>query len=237
MAETEKSVKKNRKKKNNVKGWGPFILALVLFILPFAVLGWILLGAAMDTGSPILGDRYANDLNPAITKSQLDTIKDAVKQMLGVESADVELATGTLRVYADISDDATVDTANSVADQIYSSVTSTLDPAVYFTQHDNEKMYDLEIHVYNYADSKDRDSDSFVYVIDTKTSSMDAPAKQTMSEPLNAELAQQLRQAVEDRNNPQPSASANAADLSGGSSDLDGAADEGTINSNEGNQG
>ena len=130
-----------------------------------------------------------------------------------------------------------MDTANSVADQIYSSVTSTLDPAVYFTQHDNEKMYDLEIHVYNYADSKDRDSDSFVYVIDTKTSSMDAPAKQTMSEPLNAELAQQLRQAVEDRNNPQPSASANAADLSGGSSDLDGAADEGTTNSNEGNQG
>ena len=217
MAETEKSVKKNRKKKNSVKGWGPFILALVLFILPFAVLGWILLGAAMDTGSPILGDRYANDLDPAITKAQLDTIKDAVKQMSGVESADVELATGTLRVYADISDDATVDTA--------------------FSQHDNEKMYDLEIHVYNYADSKDRDSDSFVYVIDTKTSSMDAPAKQTMSEPLNAELAQQLRQAVEDRNNPQPSASTNAADLSGGSSDLDGAADEGTTNSNEGNQG
>lgn len=236
MAETERKMKHNKKKKNGVRGWGPFTLALVLFVLPFAVLGWILLGAALDTGSPILGDRYANDLNPAITKAQLDTIRNDVSKMSGVEKTDVELATGTLRVYADIEDTATVDTANAMADQIYGAVTSTLDPAVYFSQHDNEKMYDLEIHVYNYDDSKDRDSDSFVYVIDTKTSSMDAPAKQTMSEPVNAELAQQLRQAVEDRKNPKPSASA-ATDLSGGSSDLDGAEGEGTSTNNEGSQG
>lgn len=204
------SKKKVSSKKRLRRARTGFWIALILFVLPFAVLGWILFSAWMDSGSPVLGNRYENDLDPAITKTELDTILEETSAVSEVESADVQLATGTLRVYADITDSATVDTANSIADQIYTVVTSVLDPSVYFSQHDGEKMYDLEIHVYNYADQDQREEDSFVYVIETKTSSMDAPAKQTMSEPLDAELAEQLRQDVTNRNNPTASAAAEA---------------------------
>ena len=98
---------------------------------------------------------------------------------------------------ADIADDAGADTANAKADEIYGVITSVLDPSVYFTQADGKKMYDLEIHVYNLKDN--RESDEFVYVIETKTSGMESPLKQTVSEPIDAELAQSLRDAVEER--------------------------------------
>ena len=92
---------------------------------------------------------------------------------------------------------------------------------MYFSKHDNEKMYDLEIHVYNRQDPSQQDGDSFVYVINTKTSSMDAPEKQTVSKPVNAELAQQLRQAVEDRKNPTPSPTSAPSEMTLGEGDTE----------------
>jgi hypothetical protein len=63
-------------------------------------------------------------------------------------------------------------------------------------------MYDMEIHVYN--TDENTESDSFVYVIETKTSNMASPKRQLVSEPIDAELAQQLRDDVEARLNPTP---------------------------------
>ncbi len=178
-----------------------FWVALVLFLLPFIILGIILLSAAMDTGKPILGERYKDDLDPAITSSDLSQVESAVKGIGGVESTFTNLATGTLRVYADISDSADAESAKASAEQVYSAVTSVLNPGVYFTQNNGKKMYDLEVHVFN--QNKDPEN-NFVYVIETKTSSMEAPIIQLVSEPIDAELAESLRQAVENRNNPTP---------------------------------
>ena len=69
-----------------------------------------------------------------------------------------------------------------------------------------KKMYDLEVHVFN--QNKDTEN-NFVYVIETKTSSMEAPVIQLVSEPIDAELAESLRQAVENRNNPTPTPAEN----------------------------
>ena len=198
-----------------------FWIALVLFAAPFLILGWFLLSAALDRGSPILGDRYKDDLNPAITKADLTNITEEARKVSGVKSANTQLATGTLRVYANIADDADEEQANATADQLYSVVTGILEPSVYFSQHDNEKMYDLEIHVYNRQDPSQQDEDSFVYVINTKTSSMDAPEKQTVSKPVNADLAQQLRQAVEDRKNPTPSPTSAPSEMTLGEGDTE----------------
>jgi hypothetical protein len=180
-------------------------VALILFLAPFLVLGYIILSAAMDTGKPIVGNRYNGDHNPEITKSQLSSVESNVKSISGVEKAMVNLATGTLRVYADINDSASAETAESMASSVYGAVTSVLDEGTYFTQNNGKKMYDLEVHVYN----QDKNTDSnFVYVIETKTSSMDAPIVQLVSEPIDAELAESLRQAVENRNNPTPTPAA-----------------------------
>ena len=179
-----------------------FLICLALIMIPILIFGWVLLSASLDTGKPILGDRYKGDLDPAIKKADISSVESAVKGVSGVESVDVELAAGTLRVYADIEDSANGDAVKSRCADIYSSVSSVLDPNIYFTQSDGKKMYDLEIHVYNLA--KNRESEEFAYAIETKNSSMEEPIIQLVSEPVNAELAQQLRDAVEQRNNPTP---------------------------------
>ncbi len=203
------ATKNKTKTKRNLKGKRRlnktqriFWITLVIFLLPFIILAWILLSAARDTGTPIIGDRYVDDHDPAITETQLSTIESQVSTLDGVEDADVRLVTGTVRVYLDITDTADADTATYVAGQAYTVVANVLDINTYFSQSNGMKMYDLEIHVYN-LDS-DRDSDSFVYVIETKTSSMTDPIVQVVSEPIDAELAEELRQDVENRNNPTP---------------------------------
>lgn len=208
MATKKKTTVKRKKtgKNRNTGAKVIFWLAFVLFITPFAVLGWILVSAAMDTNSPIIGSRYDGDLDPAITKSDLDTIEKNVRGMTGVQAAEVNLATGTLRVYADITDSASADEAKSMADQVYRSVIQVLPVDPYFTQAGGKKMYDLEVHVYN--SDKNTEDDSFIYVIETRNSSMAEPVVQLVSEPVDAELAEQLRQAVENRLHPTPTPTA-----------------------------
>ncbi len=198
----KKSTKKVKKRKQNSKIKVAFWICLALVVIPILVFGWILVSAALDTGTPILGSRYKNDLDPAITKSELEEIKSATNGISGVEKTTVELATATLRVYADVDDTASVDTCKTIASQVYSAVTSVLDPSVYFSQHDDMKMYDLEVHVYTKVSSSS--DEDFNYVIETKTSSMSEPITQVVSEPIDAELAQQLRDDVEARKNPTP---------------------------------
>lgn len=187
---TARKPKKSHNRRTKIIFW----VCLTLIIVPCAVMGWILISAALDTGSPILGKRYKGDLNPAITKAELASVKSATEGVSGVESADVQLATATLRVYADVADNATADQEKETATQIYNAVTGILNADTYFSQTDGKKMYDLEIHVYNLT--KDRDSDAFAYVVETKTSSMSAPIQQVLSEPVNAELALQLENAA-----------------------------------------
>lgn len=184
-----KTVHKKKKKVDHLNR--TFWICLILVLVPIAVFGWLLFTSWLESDSPVLGDRYKDDLNPAITKAQITEITDSVSNLDGVEDASAEMATATLRVYAKIADDGTSDQAMSVAQEVYTAVTAVLDPTVYFSQHDDMKMYDLEVHVYN-LDSN-RDSDAFVYVIGTKTSSMEEPSYQLVSEPVNAELAEQLR--------------------------------------------
>ena len=199
-----KTVKKKRKRsslrKKEIRTRIIFVILLLMILIPAGIFGWMLLSAWLDTGSPILGDRYKDDLDPAITKANLDDIERDTKALSGVDKAEVHLATATLRVYADVNDYATVDSAKNTADSIYRNVTSILDPYTYFSQSGNKKMYDLEIHVFNNTDLAG--TAEYIYVIETKTSSMTDPIVQVVSEPVDADLAQQLRDAVEQRNNP-----------------------------------
>ena len=189
--------KKVRQKKNRHITGLLFWVCLVLLAAPFVVLGWILFSSQMDTGTPVLGSRYEGDLDPAITKTQLQEVQTAVSNIEGVENSYLNMATATLRVYVDVADDADSDAVYEMADTVYDTMTGILDPEVYFTQADGKKMYDTEIHVYTLL--KENDDDNFVYVIKTKTSAMGKPKSNLVSEPRNAKLAQQLRDDVEKR--------------------------------------
>ena len=203
MTETRRRVSRRKAKRRSLSVSSIILIfGSLLIITPFIVLGWILLSASLDTGTPILGDRYVGDLDPAISKSDISNVKKSVDGINGVESSFVELATATLRVYVDVEDSYSDTQASDVAKSAYDSVVGVLDVNKYFTQTDSKKMYDLEIHVYNLK--KNRDQDNFSYVILTKTSSMSDSKIQVVSTPIDAELAQQLRDDVEARNNPTP---------------------------------
>lgn len=208
--ETARQIKKKRKTHSTGI---IFTVCLILVLAPFVVMGWILFSSSMDTGTPVLGNRYEGDLDPAITKSQLSEVESAVKALGNQDDAFVTMKTATLRVYVDIANDANEETANAKADEVYNTVASILDPAVYFTKTDSKKMYDMEIHVYTIPERTDAEGENFVYVIDTKTSNMSEPAKQTVSVAKDQAVADKLRQDVLDR---QAAAEAEANNSEGG---------------------
>ena len=135
-----KETARSLKKKNKTHRTGIlFTICLILVLAPFVVLGWILFSSSMDTGTPVLGNRFEGDLDPAITKNQMNDVESAVKALGGQDNAFVTMTTATLRVYVDVADDANEETVNAKADEVYNTVASILDPAVYFTKTDSKK--------------------------------------------------------------------------------------------------
>ena len=113
-----------------------------MICIPFVILGSILISASKATGTPVLGNRYENDLNPAITQEQLAAIESKVVSDNQVESVDVKLVTATLRIYVDMQDSLNEEEASALANSVYEAVTSTLDVNTYFTKTGTKKMYD-----------------------------------------------------------------------------------------------
>lgn len=178
------------------------VLGLVIIAIPFLVLGGILISDSLKTGTPISGDRFNADLDPAITEQDIKEVHQAVFNLNEVENAEVVLKTATLRVYLDTTDALSKEQAQTLAEEAYTKVTDLLSVSTYFSQQGTKKMYDLEIHVYNLTEN--RDSDEFVYVIANKSSSMEEKIIQIVSEPKDPELAQQLNEKEEAKNNPTP---------------------------------
>ena len=197
---TKKTAKRAKRKVSKAKI--VLLVGIAIILIPCLIFGWILLSAYLKTGTPIVGNRYENDLNPQITSEQLKQVESNVKGINGVESCNVELTTATMRVYADVNDSYGDDQVAEVANQVYNTVNNTLSVGTYFTRNETEKMYDLEIHVYNL--DKNRDQGGFSYVILNKNSNMEEPRTQVVSKALDEELAQRLRDDVEAKNNPTP---------------------------------
>ena len=195
-ATTAKKQKSKKKDKSTII----LIVGLVLIAIPCAILGWILISASMDTGKPINGDRFKGDLDPAITKDQLSEIESRIKGENQVEKVTVELTTATLRVYVDAVDSISDEEASALSETAYNDVTAVLKEGTYFTAAGGKKRYELEVHVYNNIDKSG--AGDYVYVIRSKNSGMEQAATQVVSKPLDAELAQQLRDELAEKRNP-----------------------------------
>ncbi len=203
MAQNKKTKKTKKTKRKMDRASLIILIGGAFIIIPFLVLGWILISASLGTGNPIFGSRYDGDLDPAITKEQLAEVETKIEGNSGVESVSINLASATLRVSIDITDSASEEDAQQMLEKAYDQIMASLPVDTYFTSAQNRRMYDLEIHVYNLKDN--RDSDNFVYKIRTKNSMMNGePVDQLVSEPIDAELAQELRDDVENRLNPTP---------------------------------
>ena len=200
MSQTNQEIKEKKKGRLDAASW-IIIIGLLIIAVPCAAFLYILLSAQAATGTAISGDRFTGDLDPAITETQMANVVTSVETIEGVESAEVILKSATVRVYVDTLDEMTPEVAEGIANQAYEKLTAECDPSVYFTQTASKKMYDIEVHAYNLTEN--RDSEEFVYVILSKSSSMEAPIARLVSEPLDPELATQLLEKLDRKLNPE----------------------------------
>ncbi len=211
MSEQNKTVKKNETKTENkkTKVKKPFkftfsnsvlIAGIIVISIPVFIFLYIIVSAYMDTGSLHIGSRFDGDLNPKIEETQLSQIEEKIELRPEVESLEISLKVATLRVTVDVQDDLPADEYVELLEKIRLDVITVLDEPTYFTFSNAKTMYDYEIHLYNLSDN--RDSDEFVYYILNKSNTMIEPVTQLVSEPLNPEFSEDIRQAAEDKKNP-----------------------------------
>ncbi len=187
MANKTVSVKKKRKLSKSAI---VLIVGLCIIIIPCIIFCGILLHAALQTGTPVFGDRYKGDLDPAISDSAISEISDTTMNLTGVEAVDCTLISGQLRVNVDTVDSISLEDAQSLVNEVYEVVDDILPVSTYFTSTDDKKMYDLAINVYNFIDTE---SEDMIYCLGTKNAMMEDLDVQIVSEPLDSELASELR--------------------------------------------
>jgi len=184
-----------KKKRRRISGASVIlIVGIVVLLIPVFGFGYLLYSATLGTGTPLFGNRFTNDLNPPITKTQISSLETTIKGLAGVEKVNVVLKAATLRITVDTVDTLAEAAVKTLATQINTSILTVVPVATYFTASETKKMYDLEISVFNLKDGKDKPN--YFYFIITKNSNMKTYEIQEVSKPIDAALAQQLRDAL-----------------------------------------
>lgn len=168
------SKKKNNKPKKRTWAFYTIIISLIILAIPVVYLGYTGIASLMSRGEPIVGNRYNNDLDPAITNTDLDNVEKALSDF---EDVKVSLKTSTLRVYL-LNSSMTKDNLESTVNDAYERITAILSAESYFTAQGVKKQYDLEIHAFN-----NLEDDAYVYGVYLKNSNMVSPLLDVMSAP------------------------------------------------------
>ena len=186
MSEKVKKDKKPRKKLS--RSAIVLITGIVIIAIPCIILAGILISSAINTGTPVFGDRYLGDLDPAISEDDMTAIQEEVMAFEGVEAVEVNLPSGQLRVNVDVNDEMSSEDIEALVDTVYETVIARLPIDTYFTSSDTRKMYDLSINVYNFTST----DEGLIYYELTKNAMMDEPTTQLVSEPIDPELVDQI---------------------------------------------
>ena len=185
------------------------IIGLFIILIPCFVFAGILLNSYLKTTSPIIAHRFDADLDPAISEDEIGRIETLLSTNSKIEKAEVVLITAQMRVNVDTVDSISKEDAEALVDEVYNNVNTVLPVRTYFTATDTKKMYDLTINLYNKIGNDD--GQMICYVL-TKNSKMEVPEVQLVSEPLDEELAKELRGEIETETS---EVSVNESDLAG----------------------
>lgn len=187
----DNKVTKSKKKKLSSSAIVIIVACLIILIPVFIFLG-IIASSAIGNSKPVLGNRFNNDLNPAITSSNQDKIASEIKALSNVDSVEIVMPTAQLRINVDASNSSSKEDIESLGKKVYEIVDKEIPVSTYFTMsNDGKKMYDLEINVYNYIPEDTKDEGWISYLV-TKNSKMETFSTQFTSEPKSPELAAQL---------------------------------------------
>lgn len=194
----ETNNKRPKNKKSRTKDWSFYaiIISLILLIIPTVFFGITLYRAYSETGNPVIGHRFDNDLKPKITSEDLSSLEDSFQDIEGVDGVDVQLQTATLRVYLDMGEsdkEAHKKATESAKEIIYES----LNPEEYFTAFDSQLQYDYELYAHN-----ELGEEMTIYLLN-KTSRMEKEHGQYLSDPVSAEMVEELWEIQDRRDNPE----------------------------------
>lgn len=195
MSDELRKVKVKKKKRLGFNWF--FWISLVIILVPVIYFGILLLQAAGDTHTPIIGDRIKNTIAYEIEDSAVSEIKSQISALDGVESCEVNLIVETLRITVNGQDGKSADEYKQLAESIYNIVDARLPIADYFTRTDDYKQYDLEINIYDNFDSEEP-----ILVTLNKNGAMEEYEITVLSEPLNPDLAYQLTHPEEQNTDP-----------------------------------
>lgn len=183
-------------KKSAILYW----IAGIVIVVPLLLFLYIYLGAKESSGKPIVGNRFDNSLNPAITNKELDSLKSSLT-FEGADAVEINLISATLRINIDAKDDIKEAQVKSIVEDAYEKVNKILPIDTYFTNNKSEKMYDLEVHVYNYIPDDKKPAEKQIYMIKTKTAAAKNPNISIPSSPKNKEIAEKLLKEQEQAKN------------------------------------
>lgn len=196
MPDTPKKTKRVRKpKKEKVKQGHKLVwFTLIIILIPFLIVGYVLLTSAQGNNHPVEGNRFGvNDLQPCIQDSQMNAIQGDLLTIGGVESATINLESATLRVNLNMVDNADNAILEEACRQAYDIVNNYLPIDTYFTNSENGKNYDLEISAYNYIVDDQHPADGWHFTKLLKTAAASDFVVDHITQPKNPELAEQVR--------------------------------------------
>ncbi|MFV0382063.1 MAG: hypothetical protein ACK5KR_07585 [Breznakia sp.] len=161
-----------RKKKTKQKKQANWLLRFtgIVLLVPALILGYVVLTSLDAQGEPVKGSRFQDQLDPEITSEEIEKLKTSIAYK-EVEDVEINLKSATLRISVNMKDDSNAETTENVMRDIYTNKINVILPIdKYFTNHDEVKMYDVEIHAYNYVPTEENVAES-TYLVLTKTAS------------------------------------------------------------------
>lgn len=188
-----KEVKQPKKRKKLSKSALVLIVGLLMIAIPVLIFLGILGISALQTGTPREGSRFDNDLDPAIKDSEVKELEEELKSLSSVESVEVVLSEGQLKIFIDTNDSLSHEQVESIMTDAYNRVNSKLPVNTYFTASDSRRMYDLQINVYTTLEASPIGSaNSREYLLLHKNSAETSYGVDDLAHPKDPALAAEL---------------------------------------------
>ncbi len=172
-----------------------FALGIAFVLIPSLIIGGILLQSSLQTGSVIAGNRFNNDLEPEITKDLVGLTEEAIIALPNVTVNEINLKAATLRITVTIPSGLDEESKLELVQDIMDKINGVVPFSEYFTATDTKKMYDLEV---NIIDKVGDTHTTYIQVV--KNANMETFSVQDLLTPVNPELAQQLLDKLNEKN-------------------------------------
>ena len=181
-----------KKTSNPVKLKKPHVilwLGIIIVLVPCIILGVVRMNSLENSREPVVADRFKNELNPAITETDLASIRSNLNYD-NIDNLEVNLISATLRVMINTSDDMAEGDLLWILNDAADKIAAVLPIETYFTNSAATKMYDLEIHVYN--TTKGSETLPQIYYVKTKNAANEDWVIDNYTVAKNPELAKSI---------------------------------------------